>query len=133
MIELEDHHLTELAPLTRMEKPWGFELLWASTEHYAGKILQINAGGRLSLQYHERKEESLYLLSGHVRLELELANGGWLDQEVGPGTCIHIAPGRHHRLTAIEVAHVLEVSTPELDDVVRVRDEYGREVFPRAR
>jgi len=59
MIELEDHHLTELAPLTRMEKPWGFELLWASTEHYAGKILQINAGGRLSLQYHERKEESL--------------------------------------------------------------------------
>jgi mannose-6-phosphate isomerase-like protein (cupin superfamily) len=111
---------------TRTEKPWGHELLWAHTSRYAGKILHIEAGGRLSLQYHERKEESLYLLSGRMRLELELADGSWFDGEVAPGTCIHVATGRRHRMTALETCDVLEVSTPNLDDVVRVQDDYGR-------
>jgi mannose-6-phosphate isomerase-like protein (cupin superfamily) len=117
---------SELARAARTEKPWGHELLWADTERYAGKILHIEAGGRLSLQYHERKEESLYLLRGRMRLELERADGSWLDAEIEPGTCFHVATGRRHRMTAIETCDVLEVSTAELDDVVRVQDDYGR-------
>jgi mannose-6-phosphate isomerase len=115
-----------LAEPTVTEKPWGYELLWACTSRYAGKILHIEAGGRLSLQYHERKEETLHLLSGRMRMELELEDGAWFDEEIGPGTCIHVPTGRRHRMTAVETCDVLEVSTPELDDVVRVQDDYGR-------
>jgi len=116
----------EISAPARTDKPWGYELLWAHSGRYAGKILHIEAGNRLSLQYHERKEESLYVLSGRMRLELELADGSWFDEEVEPGTCFHVATGRRHRMTAVETCDVLEVSTPDLDDVVRVTDDYGR-------
>src|SRR5437016_10434679 len=108
----------EISRPVRTEKPWGHELLWACAGPYAGKILHVEAGGRLSLQYHERKEESLFLLRGRMRLELELADGGWFDEEIEPGTCVHVATGRRHRMTAVETCDVLEVSTPDLADVV---------------
>jgi mannose-6-phosphate isomerase len=116
----------EFSAPARTDKPWGYELLWALSGRYAGKILHIEAGKRLSLQYHERKEETLYLLSGRLRLELELADGSWFDEEIEPGLCIHVATGRRHRMTAMETCDVLEASTPDLDDVVRVQDDYGR-------
>jgi mannose-6-phosphate isomerase-like protein (cupin superfamily) len=116
----------EITSPARTEKPWGYELLWASTGRYAGKILHIEAGARLSLQFHERKEESLYVLSGRMRMELELEDGTWFDEVLAPGACIHVAPGRRHRMMAVETCDVLEVSTPDLDDIVRLHDDYGR-------
>jgi mannose-6-phosphate isomerase-like protein (cupin superfamily) len=111
----------------RVEKPWGHELLWAETDRYAGKVIAIEAGRRLSLQYHERKDESVYVMSGRLRLHLEGADGrmGWLD--LGPGESAHVPTGRRHRFEALERVELIEVSTPELDDVVRLEDDYGRQ------
>jgi mannose-6-phosphate isomerase len=111
----------------RVEKPWGHELVWAETERYAGKILVIETGRRLSLQYHERKLESIRVLSGRLRLHLEDAAGEMQILELGPGECRLVPVGRRHRFEAIERVELFEVSSPELDDVVRVSDDFGRE------
>jgi mannose-6-phosphate isomerase len=114
-----------LAPV-RVPKPWGYEIVWARTQHYAGKILHVRAGESLSLQYHERKEETLRVLAGALALEVGDAGEARRTIHLGPGEGWHIPPGTRHRLTAIEDVDVLEVSTPELDDVVRLEDRYGR-------
>ena len=109
----------------RVPKPWGEEIIFAHTTRYAGKVLRVRAGESLSLQYHVRKEETLYLWSGRVRAELE-SDGRRSDRILEPGDALHLAPGTRHRLEAIEDAVLFEVSTPELDDVVRLEDRYGR-------
>jgi mannose-6-phosphate isomerase-like protein (cupin superfamily) len=111
-----------------VEKPWGWELVWAETEDYVGKILHVLAGHSLSLQYHERKDESWYVESGRARLELGESGDAVLNEAViGPGEAFRYRPGTLHRITAIEDTTILEVSTPHLDDVVRLEDAYGRE------
>jgi mannose-6-phosphate isomerase-like protein (cupin superfamily) len=110
----------------RIEKPWGHELVWARTERYAGKILVIEAGRRLSLQLHRKKDESILVLSGRLRLELEDGDGALQRLELGPGEGRRVPAGRRHRFEAIERVELVEVSTPELDDVVRLEDDYGR-------
>jgi mannose-6-phosphate isomerase len=110
----------------RTEKPWGHELLWAWGERYAAKILHIEAGQRLSLQYHRVKEETMLLVHGRLTLELEGPDGRMERHDGCAGQVFHIPPGRKHRLTAIETCDVLEVSTPELEDLVRLQDDFGR-------
>jgi mannose-6-phosphate isomerase-like protein (cupin superfamily) len=110
----------------RVDKPWGWEEIWAETESYAGKLLMIRAGHRLSLQLHRKKDESLYVLDGRLRLTLE-NDAGQLEQlDLGPGESRRIPIGRRHRFEAIDDTRLIEVSTPELDDVVRLEDDYGR-------
>ncbi|HET8655555.1 MAG TPA: cupin domain-containing protein [Longimicrobiaceae bacterium] len=104
-----------------VEKPWGREIWYAHEERYAGKILEVKAGHALSLQKHERKQETMYLQSGRVLYHL---NGR--DFEMRPGDCLTVRPGDVHRMTALEDTAMLEVSTPELDDVIRLEDRYGR-------
>jgi mannose-6-phosphate isomerase len=112
----------------RVEKPWGYELIWALTDVYCGKVLFVQAGASLSLQFHKEKDESWYIQSGRAKLELGDVGQGVLDEEViGPGAAFHYVPGTVHRVTAIEDTTILEVSTPHLDDVVRLEDVYGRE------
>ena len=111
--------------MTRVEKPWGYELHWAKTERYVGKVLHVKAGHALSLQYHNRKDETIYLYSGKMLFEIE-RNGELTKQTMQPGDSMHVAPRTVHRMTAIEDCDVLEVSTPDLDDVVRLEDRYGR-------
>jgi mannose-6-phosphate isomerase len=110
----------------RIEKPWGYELVWARTDRYAGKILFLRQGEALSLQYHRVKDESMRILSGKIRLFTETPDGERSERVLGPGECAHIFPGLRHRLEGIVDSEVLEVSTPELDDVVRLDDRYGR-------
>ena len=110
-----------------VQKPWGHELIWADTDRYAGKVLVIEAGKRLSLQYHERKLESILVVSGRLQLELEDDDGVVRSTELGPGEHRLIPVGRRHRYGARERVEVFEVSSPELDDVVRVEDDYGRQ------
>jgi mannose-6-phosphate isomerase len=111
-----------------VEKPWGSELIWARTGDYAGKILFVKAGESLSLQFHNVKDESWYVLEGRARLELGDAGEGDLAEEViAAGEAFHFSPGTVHRVTALEDTRILEVSTPQLDDVVRLEDRYGRE------
>lgn len=110
----------------RVEKPWGYELIWARTDRYVGKILHIERGEALSLQYHRVKDETLYVLSGTLALEVGDTDDGLERLQLGPGDSIHLPPGRRHRLTALETCEVLEASTTELDDVVRLADRYGR-------
>jgi quercetin dioxygenase-like cupin family protein len=110
---------------TRVEKPWGYELIWARTDRYAGKILHIRKGESLSYQYHRVKEESIYLLRGVMDLEVGDKKGRRMHR-LEPGACFHISPETRHRMIALEDCDVLEVSTPELDDVVRLEDRYGR-------
>ena len=112
--------------IQRIVKPWGYELIWAHTQRYAGKILAIRRGCQLSLQLHERKEESMYLLSGALEVELEGEDGRTTCHEVRRGEAIHMPARRRHRLRALTACRVLEVSTPELDDIVRLEDDYGR-------
>ena len=113
----------------RVDKPWGWELIWALTEHYCGKLLFVRAGEALSLQYHETKDESWYVQDG--RAELEVSTLGAAERreivEIGPGDCFHFEPRTVHRLRAIEDTLVVEVSTPDIEDVVRLEDAYGRE------
>jgi mannose-6-phosphate isomerase-like protein (cupin superfamily) len=111
----------------RVEKPWGHELIWALTDRYCGKILVIETGRRLSLQYHEKKDEAILVMSGRLLLHLDDDDGNMTSRELGPGEGAHVAVGRRHRYEAIERVELVEVSTPELDDVVRVEDDFGRE------
>ena len=111
----------------RVPKPWGHELIWALTDRYCGKVLVIEAGRRLSLQRHHVKDESIYVLRGRLRLHLEDDAGTVRVEELGPGDGRHVATGRIHRYEAIETTELLEVSTPELDDVERLEDDFGRE------
>jgi quercetin dioxygenase-like cupin family protein len=111
--------------VTRVEKPWGYELHWAKTDRYVGKVLHVTAGHALSLQYHNQKDETIYLHSGKLLFEVE-ENGALQAREMAPGDSFHITPKTVHRMTAIEDSDILEVSTPELDDVVRLEDRYGR-------
>ncbi len=112
----------------RVEKPWGWELVWAETDRYCGKLLFVRAGHALSLQYHEVKDESWYVEQGRAELELGLVGDDALEtREIGPGDAFRFRPGTVHRVRALEDLLVVEVSTPELDDVVRLADDYGRE------
>ena len=112
----------------RVEKPWGWELIWADTDAYVGKILFVRAGQSLSLQFHREKDESWYVESGRARLELGDVGQETLDEEViTAGACFRYRPGTVHRITALEDTTILEVSTAHLDDVVRLEDKYGRE------
>ena len=109
----------------RVDKPWGHEIIWAQTSRYVGKILFIRKGHKLSLQFHNRKEETIFLHSGEMRFTVD--EGGRLDvKTLGPGDEYHIPPGTRHRMEAVKDCEVFEVSTPELDDVVRLEDAYGR-------
>lgn len=113
--------------MRRVEKPWGYELIWAQTRSYVGKILHINTGHSLSRQYHKVKEETLLVLSGEV--EIELGQGDNLERrQLSARDVVHIPPGTVHRLTARTEVELAEVSTTELDDVVRLEDRYGRAV-----
>jgi mannose-6-phosphate isomerase-like protein (cupin superfamily) len=105
----------------KVYKPWGYELRWAVTDRYLGKILHVKRGEALSLQYHERKDECILLSSGVLDLELD----GRVHR-LEAGDTAHITPGTRHRMTAVEDCDIFEVSTPEIDDVVRVEDRYGR-------
>ena len=109
-----------------VNKPWGYELIWAHTERYVGKVLHINRGHSLSLQYHRVKDETILVQSGRLRFERFNEGEAPEVQELEPGSTFHIPPGLRHRMTAVEECDVLEVSTPELDDVVRLEDRYGR-------
>jgi len=112
----------------RIEKPWGYELIWALTDMYCGKVLFVKAGHALSLQFHREKDESWLVQTGRAKLELGDAGQGALVEEViGAGHAFHYTPGTVHRVTALEDTTILEVSTPHLDDVVRLEDAYGRE------
>jgi mannose-6-phosphate isomerase-like protein (cupin superfamily) len=112
----------------KVEKPWGHELIFAVTERYAGKLLFVRAGESLSLQFHNVKDESWYVLEGRAELELGAPGERMLVTEVvGRGASFHLPPGTVHRVRALEDTTILEVSTPELDDVVRLEDRYGRE------
>jgi quercetin dioxygenase-like cupin family protein len=110
-----------------VDKPWGHELIWAQTDRYVGKSLVIETGKRLSLQRHEIKDESILVVSGRLRLWLEDDDGEVRTEELGPGAARHVATGRIHRYEAIERCELMEVSTPELDDVIRLEDDFGRE------
>jgi mannose-6-phosphate isomerase len=109
-----------------VDKPWGHELIWARTALYVGKILHVRAGEALSLQYHRVKDETIMVLAGRMKLEFFVDGDPPILCDLGPGEPFHIAPGLRHRMIAIEDTDVLEVSTPELDDVVRLEDRYGR-------
>jgi mannose-6-phosphate isomerase-like protein (cupin superfamily) len=111
----------------RVEKPWGFELIWAEADGYVGKLLFVRAGHSLSLQFHREKDESWYVESGRAELELGDAGERLLNTEViTAGACFHFGPGTVHRVRAIADTTIIEVSTPHLDDVVRLEDDYGR-------
>jgi len=111
----------------RVEKPWGWELVWAETEDYVGKLLFVRAGQSLSLQYHEVKDESWLVQQGRASLELGEVGGELERVEIGPDDVFRYRPRTVHRVTAIEDTLIVEVSTPHLDDVVRLEDRYGRE------
>lgn len=117
--------MADLEP-RRVDKPWGHELWWAQTDAYAGKLLHVKEGHRLSLQMHRQKDEASYLLSGRLRLSWGPAADALEEAEVGPGHAWRIEPGTVHSMEALEDSVVLEVSTPHLDDVVRLQDRYGR-------
>jgi len=121
-------NLDRWAPETqRVEKPWGWELIWAQTEQYVGKVLFVKAGESLSLQFHRIKDESWYVQSGRAKLELGDTGEAVLQEEVVSAPAFfRFEPGTVHRVTAIEDTTIVEVSTPELDDIVRLEDRYGR-------
>jgi mannose-6-phosphate isomerase-like protein (cupin superfamily) len=116
-----DHFRTQ-----RVDKPWGWEILWAMTDRYVGKILHVNAGHCLSLQYHERKDETISVLRGRIRLQHGREREALQERLMGPGDCFHVTPGTLHRMTAEEDTELLEASTTEIADVVRLEDRYGR-------
>jgi mannose-6-phosphate isomerase-like protein (cupin superfamily) len=111
----------------RVEKPWGWELIWAHADDYVGKLLFIRAGHSLSLQFHREKDESWYVESGRAEVQLGDAGDALLNTEIiRGGACFRFRPGTVHKLRALEDTTILEVSTPHLDDVVRLEDDYGR-------
>jgi mannose-6-phosphate isomerase len=109
----------------RVEKPWGYELVWARTERYVGKILHIEPGHVLSLQYHNRKDETIHVLTGEIIFRVK--EGETLtERRMREGESYHITPLTVHQMEAVRAADLLEASTPEIDDVVRLQDRYGR-------
>src|SRR4026208_1186520 len=112
--------------VSKVDKPWGYELHWAKTERYVGKLIHINKGHALSLQYHNVKDETIFLWKGKIVFEIQEGER-MVKREMLPGESVHIRPHTIHRMTAIEDSDIFEVSTPELDDVVRLEDRYGRE------
>ena len=115
---------------SRVDKPWGYEIRWAVTDRYLGKLLHVNKGEALSLQYHERKDESQYVVSGCVDIEIGGPDGVLTTHRMRVGDTLHITPGTRHRITAVEDTDIFEVSTPEAEDVVRLADRYGRAPTP---
>ncbi len=114
--------------VTHVPKPWGHETIWALSERYVGKILHINAGHELSVQYHNRKDETIYLLSGQIVYRVQNQRDNILDDvQLKVGESFRITPGTIHQIVALTDCDVLEVSTPEINDVVRLSDKYGRE------
>jgi mannose-6-phosphate isomerase len=114
------------AEVKRVPKPWGYEIIWAHTDRYVGKVLHIEAGHALSVQYHKRKDETVYLLSGEMKYWVKLGDE-LEDVRLAKGDAFRITPGTVHYMEAITDCDILEASTPELDDVVRLEDRYGRE------
>src|SRR5882672_7779471 len=114
--------------VTHVPKPWGHETIWAHSERYVGKILHITAGHELSVQYHNRKDETVYLLWGEIIYRVQREGDDILDNvQLNVGESFRIAPGTIHQMIAVTDCDVLEVSTPEVDDIVRLSDKYGRE------
>ena len=124
--------MTTKQKIIRVEKPWGYELIWAKTKDYVGKVLHIKKGHKLSLQYHQVKEETIFVQSGKMILVFENSQGVLEEIEMLPGESHHIPTGKKHRMIAVEDVNVFEVSTPHLDDVVRLEDGYGREGTSKA-
>ncbi|HTI37830.1 MAG TPA: hypothetical protein VL484_09745 [Vicinamibacterales bacterium] len=112
--------------VTKVEKPWGYELHWAKTERYVGKLIHVNAGHALSLQYHNLKDETIFLWTGRMLFEIK-EDDRLVAREMVPGQAVHVTPKTVHRMTAITDCDIFEVSTPELHDVVRLEDRYGRQ------
>jgi mannose-6-phosphate isomerase len=115
------------AQLSRVDKPWGHELRWAITDRYLGKLIHVNRGHQLSLQYHVQKDETIFITSGLLDLVLEDEAGNLQVHRMTPGMSARVRPGRRHRFIAVEDTDLFEVSSPEIDDVVRLEDAYGRE------
>ena len=109
----------------RIEKPWGYEIIWAKTDRYVGKILHIEPGHVLSLQYHNKKDESIYVLKGEIILRVQ-QDETLIERPLREGEACHIPPKLVHQFEAVLPTDLLEASTPEIDDVVRVKDRYGR-------
>lgn len=112
--------------MQRVDKPWGYELIWAHTDRYVGKILHINAGESLSLQYHERKDETIHVLAGEMVFLVGEQESDLEEVRLEEGMSFRIRPGLRHRMEAITDCDLLEASTPEVEDVVRLEDRYGR-------
>ncbi|TMC98997.1 MAG: cupin domain-containing protein [Chloroflexi bacterium] len=119
-------HEVKRAEQSRVDKPWGYEIRWAITDRYLGKIIHVNRGEALSLQYHERKDEWLLVRDGIVDVELGPLGGKLETVRMQAGDSVHVSPRTRHRVTAVEDTDIFEVSTPEIDDVVRLEDRYGR-------
>ncbi|MGA2284312.1 MAG: cupin domain-containing protein [Candidatus Dormibacteria bacterium] len=111
----------------RVDKPWGYELRWAVTDRYLGKLIHVESGHALSLQYHVQKDESIFVASGLLDLELESPDGRLETHRLAPGMSARVRPGHRHRMVAVEDTDLFEVSSPEIDDIVRIEDRYGRE------
>ncbi len=111
----------------RVDKPWGYELIWAKTERYVGKLIHVNAGQALSLQYHERKDETIHVLRGVLQFVVGPSADALETLTLAEGESYHVTPRLVHRMVAVTDVDVLEASTPELMDVVRLEDRYGRE------
>jgi mannose-6-phosphate isomerase-like protein (cupin superfamily) len=109
----------------RVEKPWGYEVIWAKTDRYVGKILHIEPGHVLSLQYHNKKDESIYVLRGEIILRIQQGET-LIERAMAEGESFHISPKTVHQFEAVVATDLLEASTPEIDDVVRLKDRYGR-------
>jgi mannose-6-phosphate isomerase len=122
---MSNENLFKLKEIKRVPKPWGYELIFGKTDRYVGKILHVNKGESLSLQYHEMKEETLFVVTGELRLTIEV-DGDRRELLLRQGQAFHIPPRMIHRMVAVVDTDVAEVSTPELDDVVRLEDRYGR-------
>jgi len=112
--------------IKKVPKPWGYEIWWAQTEKYIGKILHVNKGHSMSFQYHREKDETLYVHSGNIVLEIENEDGVREKMNLRPGDAYRITPLTRHRITALEDSDILEASTHEVDDIVRLEDNYGR-------
>jgi mannose-6-phosphate isomerase len=111
---------------SRVDKPWGYELRWAITDRYLGKVIHVDAGRKLSLQYHVQKDEAILVLRGELDLVLEDGEGELVTHRMGEGMSARVRPGRRHRFVAVTDVDLVEVSSPEIDDVVRLSDDYGR-------
>ncbi|HEV7468130.1 MAG TPA: cupin domain-containing protein [Candidatus Dormibacteraeota bacterium] len=111
---------------SRVDKPWGYELRWAITDRYLGKVIHVDAGHALSLQYHVQKDEAILVLRGELDLVLEDGEGELVTHRMGEGMSARVRPGRRHRFVAVTDVDLVEVSSPEIDDVVRLSDDYGR-------